>query len=46
MEENAYQLDLFGSSSGSSRDDIGWYSTVRDEATMIYEAPANLYFLA
>jgi hypothetical protein len=42
MEENAYQLDLFG----SSRDDIGWYSTVRDEATMIREAPANLYFLA
>jgi hypothetical protein len=42
MEENAYQLDLFG----SSRDNIGRYSTVRDEATMIYEAPANFDFLA
>jgi hypothetical protein len=31
--------DGFGSSGGgSNRDDIGWYSTVRDEATMVHEA--------
>jgi hypothetical protein len=33
MEENIYRLDLFG----SSRDDIAWCLTVRDEATMIYK---------
>jgi hypothetical protein len=33
MEENVYQLDMFG----SSRDDIGWYPTLREEAHMIYK---------
>jgi hypothetical protein len=46
MQENVQQSSLFGSSSGSSRDDIGWYTAVRDGLIGAYIIPANTNFLA
>jgi hypothetical protein len=42
MQENTQRSSLLG----SSRGDIGWYSTVRGEATSTYGSPADADFLA
>ena len=39
-------LGLFGSSSGSSRDDNWQYTAVRDGLTGVYESAAKVRFLA
>jgi hypothetical protein len=46
MEEKVHQTSLAGSSSGSSRDDIGWYMAVRNGFNAARIIPANADFSA